>query len=277
MTPPTSAALTGIDTHAHIFERDLPLAAGRRYSPEYDARVEQYLAHLDRFGLSHGVLVQPSFLGTDNRYMVEALSRHPTRLRGTAVVESDIDGAALDTLEEAGVVGIRLNLIGKSPQAYLSVQWQALFAELGRRGWSVEVQRGIDDIAQVVRPILASGVAVVVDHFGLPSGELDPARKGDRALLELAASEDLWVKLSAPYRSKAGLAQAQASLSRLREAFGHSERLVWGSDWPHTRFEAQTDYAAQVAFMEALLPQAEERQRVLCDNPARLFKIERSA
>lgn len=54
MTPMPYAAITGIDTHAHIFRQDLPMVPGRRYSPSYDATVEQYLNHLDACGLSQG-------------------------------------------------------------------------------------------------------------------------------------------------------------------------------------------------------------------------------
>jgi len=46
VTPMPYAGITGIDTHAHIFRQDLPMVPGRRYSPSYDATVEQYLAHL---------------------------------------------------------------------------------------------------------------------------------------------------------------------------------------------------------------------------------------
>ena len=50
-----------IDTHAHIFERGLKLAANIRYSPDYDAKVGDYLAQLDANGMTHGVLVQQVF------------------------------------------------------------------------------------------------------------------------------------------------------------------------------------------------------------------------
>ena len=79
--------MTGIDTHAHVFARGLTLAEGRRYAPDYDAPVEDYLRRLDENGLSHGVLVQPSFLGTDNGFMLDALRRHPDRLRGIEAAE----------------------------------------------------------------------------------------------------------------------------------------------------------------------------------------------
>ena len=268
LQPPT---LTGIDTHAHIFRQDLPMAADRRYSPHYDARVEQYLEHLDRNGLSHGVLIQPSFLGTDNQFMLDALRRYPQRLRGVAVVDAQISEAQLDELAEAGVVGIRLNLIGKSLTDYSGPVWQALFKRLASRGWQVEIQRGIDDVALVAASILACGVRVVIDHFGLPKGGIDVEKPSHQAFLELLGDERVWLKLSAPYRSHSGLAEASRVLAQAREASGGIERFLWGSDWPNTQFEDHTDYDRQVAFIKALLPDAGERAQVLMDNPAKLF------
>ncbi len=83
----STARITGIDTHAHVFERGLPLANARRYAPGYDAPLSAYLAQLDAHGLSNGVLIQPSFLGTDNSYLLAALKQAPQRLRGVAVID----------------------------------------------------------------------------------------------------------------------------------------------------------------------------------------------
>lgn len=267
-------AITGIDTHAHIFRQDLPMVANRRYSPAYDALVEQYLGHLDHHGLSHGVLIQPSFLGTDNSFMVEALRRFPERLRGVAVVDADIEDAQLDALAAAGVVGIRLNLIGKALQDYTGPAWNALFERLARRGWQVEIQRGIDDLAQIVPAIVATGVEVVIDHFGLPNHGIDEQNPNHRAFLQLLGDSRVWLKLSAAYRSQSDLPQATRVLAQVREAAGGLERFLWGSDWPNTQFEDRTHYAEQLALIEALLEPA-ERAQVLVANPARLFGFTR--
>ncbi|QGZ30400.1 amidohydrolase family protein [Stutzerimonas stutzeri] len=264
-------ALTGVDTHAHIFRQDLPMVANRRYSPHYDALVEQYLAHLDRHRLSHGVLIQPSFLGTDNQFMLDALRRYPKRLRAVAVVNAKVSEAHLDELAEAGVVGIRLNLIGKTLTDYSGPAWSGLFQRLATRGWQVEIQRGIEDVAQVVPSILGCGVQVVIDHFGLPTGGIDASRPNHKAFLALLGDERVWLKLSAAYRSQSDLAQASVVLQQVREASGGIDRFVWGSDWPNTQFEQQTDYDRQCAFLHALLPDAGERAQVLTDNPAKLF------
>lgn len=276
MTSLHPPALTGVDTHAHIFRQDLPMVPNRRYSPHYDAQIEHYLEHLDRNGLSHGVLIQPSFLGTDNSFMLEALRRYPQRLRGVAVVDVDVSEAQLDELAEAGVVGIRLNLIGKALANYSGAAWTALFERLAPRGWQVEIQRGIDDVALIVPTILDCGVNVVIDHFGLPSGGLDVLNPNHRAFLELLGNERVWLKLSAAYRSQSDLTQAVQVLAQVREASGGIERFLWGSDWPNTQFEDQTDYDRQVAFFEALLPDTGERAQVLMNNPAKLFSFDAS-
>ena len=264
-------AITGIDTHAHIFRQDLPMVPNRRYSPDYDALIEQYIAHLDRHGLSHGVLIQPSFLGTDNTYMAQALRRFPERLRAVAVVDASVSEGELDALAEVGMVGIRLNLIGKNLADYAGPEWTALFKRLAARGWQVEIQRGFADLALIVPAILACGVDVVIDHFGLPADGIDPQNDAHRTFLSLLGEPKLWLKLSAGYRSGSDLAKAQRLLSQLREAAGGLERFLWGSDWPNTQFEQQTGYVEQVALFEALLPDANERAQVLIDNPAKLF------
>jgi len=87
----------------------------------------------------------------------------------------------------------------------------------------------------------------------------------------LLGDERVWLKLSAAYRSQSNLAQAAQVLAQVREASGGIGRFLWGSDWPNTQFEDQTDYDRQVAFIEALLPDADERAQVLTDNPAKLF------
>jgi predicted TIM-barrel fold metal-dependent hydrolase len=73
----TAPPITGIDSHAHVFVRGLPLASGRRYAPTYEATLDDYRAMLASIGLSHGVLVQPSFLGTDNGFLLSCLDAHP--------------------------------------------------------------------------------------------------------------------------------------------------------------------------------------------------------
>ncbi|WP_421855825.1 amidohydrolase family protein [Marinomonas sp.] len=274
MISDTDMPIKGIDTHAHIFRTDLPMAAERRYAPDYNALAEDFLTQLANHNISYGVLVQPSFLGTDNGFMVQALRQHPEKLKGIAVVDPSISDSELDELDASGVVGIRLNLINKPLENYTSPVWQTFLSKLAKRKWVVEIQRELDDLASFLPAILESGVEVIVDHFGRTLMGIQPTNPAHQDFLDLLSSgAPVWTKISAAYRCNANIEQAQEMLAILRQAYGHSELFLWGSDWPNTQFETQTDYTEQYNFMEALLPSTDERNKVLITNPSKLFRF----
>ena len=246
MRPPT------IDAHAHVFRRGLTLAAKRRYTPNYDAPLELFLEHLDQNGLSHGVLVQPSFLGTDNSYLVESLAQAGDRLRGVAVVDPAVSRHELLRLAQSGVAGIRLNLLGRYLPDLGARDWRVLLEAVVTLGWHVELQRNASDLVNFVPRLLDVGVPVVIDHFGLPDPGAGSSDPGFRELLRFGKSQDVWVKISAPYRNGAdGEQLARQLFPRLRDGFG-LQRLMWGSDWPHTQFESEQSYGNSRKFLTAL-------------------------
>ena len=264
-----------IDTHAHIFRRGLPLAPGARYSSDYDANLEDYLAQLDANGMTHGVLVQISFLGTDNSFILDGIKRSKGRLRGIAVVDPTLAYFDMKELDSAGIVGVRLNLVGRPIPDFTADPWPEHLKRVAALGWQVEVHREAVDIPKIVGPLLASGVNVVVDHFGRYDGAQGVEDPGFRWLLAQGASRRLWVKVSAAYRNGkdgAGEGAAPKAYTMLRDSLG-IDRLLWGSDWPHTAFEKVTNYAAQKAFFEQMVPSADERRQILGTNPAKLFKF----
>ena len=296
-TPPVSApasaghaattTITAIDSHAHVFMRGLPLAEQRRHAPAYDAPLESYLGLLDSCGISHGVLVQPSFLGTDNSHFLQAIARHPDRLRGVAMVSPEITEAALMDLDAQGVVGIRLNLVGLEMPDLTGRAWQTLLARVKALDWHVELHRDITDLPELIEALVPAGCKVVVDHFGRPQPGHDVAADPQfNALLRLAGSGQVWVKLSAAYRhaqearlpdaardsalAAADAAQSRAAAAALLGAFG-AERLVWGSDWPHTQHQHLIGFEGSRALLDDWVPDAAQRQRILVDTPAALF------
>ena len=274
--PARADAPVRIDTHAHVFTRDLTLVGDRRYAPDYDAGIADYLAMLDRNGMTHGVLIQPSFLGTDNGYMVSALKREPKRLRGIAVLAPETDEAAMRDLAGSGIVGLRLNLIGKPDPAFASPVWQAHLARVKALGWQVEVQAEARRLQNLLPPLIEAGVSVVVDHFGRIDPALGTADPGFAQLLAFGAGQRVWVKLSGAYRigqGEDGPRHARDAAARLRDAFG-AQRLVWGSDWPHTQFEAVASPARALADLVTWIPDEAERAIVLGRTPATLFRFD---
>lgn len=266
--------MAAIDTHAHIFERGLRLANVRRYAPDYNALLADYLCMLDRHGIACGVLVQPSFLGTDNSYLLAGLRTCSERLRGIAVVDADVSPAELQRMDAAGIVGIRLNLVGGAAAPdFSSAPWRKLLHRVAEMRWQVEVHCEAGRLPTVLQPLLDAGVNVVVDHFGRPDPALGVIDPGFRFLLKAAATRRVWVKLSGAYRNGAdgrGQQVALDAIPLLRAAFG-MDRLVWGSDWPHTQFEASVDYAQIRQTIDTWLPAPEERRAVLVDTPGALF------
>lgn len=268
------ASMPGIDGHAHVFSRELDLTAARRYSPDYDATLAMYQHELHTHGLSHGVLVQPSFLGTDNRYLLDALRQAPDQLRGVVVVDRDISRDALEEMDRLGVVGIRLNLMGKALPDFSAPPWQTLFRHIAELDWHVELHRPVADMPALVRALMPSGVKIVLDHFGRPDARLGLDQPGFQETLALAQGGQLWMKVSGIYRlegdDRQNLAFARAALPLLMHSFGE-ERLVWGSDWPHTQHEKRVSYGSVVEQLQALGCPEKAMRALLVEAPQMLF------
>lgn len=241
MSAHTNHIPTGWDGHVHVFDPAHPAQAGH-YRPVLRdlPEIEQAAAPL---GVGHLVLVQPSVYGTDNALILRALAREPGRHRGVAVVDTRVTDAELDTMHALGVRGVRFNLVspvGNGPEAF-----RALAPRLKARGWHVQWYARHDQLATIAELHQGSGLTAVLDHLaGLHAGVTadDPAW----AALQRLADQGAWVKLSGWYRL-----QAQAPYDALddhirRVAQTLGERLVWGSDWPHTAFapEALPPYAS---------------------------------
>jgi len=268
--------ITAIDAHAHVFVRGLPLAAQHRHAPDYDATLDAYAGHLLANGISHAVLVQPSFLGTDNRFFLDVAKRYPRRFRGVAVVDCAVTDTELALLDSTGVVGIRLNLIGLPVPQLSAPEWQRLLAHVNALGWHVEVHREAVDLHVVVGPLLEQGCTVVVDHFGRPDPRTGANDPGFGYLLSVAATGRVWIKLSAAYRSASGddgTALGTALTSQLLDAYT-PERLVWGSDWPHTQHQQLVDYDATRRALDQWIPDATQREWILTRSARALYRFE---
>lgn len=249
---------------------------GRRYTPDYDATIGDYLAMLNGNGFSHGVLVQISFFGTDNSYLLEALRQEPARLRGIVVVEPGIKTQDLQTLDNAGVVGVRLNLIGLPDPSLAGTEWQEHLHRLAELDWQVEVQAEARRLPHLLPPLLGAGVRVVVDHFGRPNQAEGIGDPGFRYLLTLAKTRQVWVKLSGAYRNglvEQGEAIAASAAAALLSEFG-ADRLLWGSDWPHTCFEQPGATEAARKALGRWIPLEADRRTVLVDSPRALFRFD---
>lgn len=260
-----------VDTHAHIFSAAGPFTPGARYRPGYDAKVEDWMALWSRVGVTHGVLVQPSFLGTDNSQLLTALQHHSERLRGVVVIDPSVSKPLLQQWDRIGVRGVRLNLIGITDiSIFGGADWLRVFAWMADLGWHLEVQCEGERLMSLFAVLKEVPVTLVIDHFGLP----DPAEKdvcrGVGAIFQEAKRRMVYVKLSAPYRLRGADAGKYAAL--YRDELG-PERLLWGTDWPWTNHESGRSYAACPDMLHAWFASPESRDHILRRAPDALFRF----
>jgi predicted TIM-barrel fold metal-dependent hydrolase len=272
--PDISSPIIGIDSHAHVFSRELNLVSSRRYTPGYDATLAAYQKQLRAHGLSHGVLVQPSFLGSDNSYLLAALQQAPEQLRGVVVVEPLISRATLNSMALSGVVGVRLNLMGKALPDFRERAWKDFFCHIAELDWHVELHRDVKDLPALIQQLMPFGIKLVIDHFGRPDAKSGVDQPGFFELLELALKGPIWMKVSGIYRlsgtPRQNLEFARTALPLLEQSFGPG-RLVWGSDWPHTQHEKSIGFGTVIEQLQALECSTKFIHSLLMQAPRMLF------
>ena len=268
--------IAGADCHAHVFDPGRhPYIARADYEPHPSqaGTPEQFVAVLDAHGFSHGLIVGPAPYRTDNRCLLDAIARMGGRLKGIALVESDVPEKEIARLKEGGVVGVRINLFHEGLAPLTGAAGQRLIAKIKEADWYCQIQYGKDQLAEVAPLLTKSGMKIIVDHCGRPDPARGIAQPGFQALLALGRSTDAVVKLSGPFRYSRQPyphRDTDAFVAALIEAFT-LDRCVWGSDWPFVRLDSRIDYGPTLACLHRWIPDEAARRKVLCDNPSRLF------
>ncbi len=151
-----------VDTHSHVIGGP-PFVAGRSYTPP-PATAAAYLAMLDATGMAYGVLTQVSVHGTDNGLLVDALSANRARLRGIAVIDPDAPERERRALAEAGVVGLRLNVLYGGGIGFARLKdYAALCREMG---WHLQFLIDARELPALAGTLGRLPVPFLVDHMG---------------------------------------------------------------------------------------------------------------
>ena len=268
----------GIDCHVHLCDpARFPYRPEAPYTPT--PAETGTLAMLDRTmaecGLSNAILVGPTagYL-TDNACLLDGLRSAGGRHRGIAVVDPEVSESYLDELARGGVIGIRLDLIGRGIDHLEDGGWR-LIERICARGWLLDLQVEAAQLSGISERLAARGVRGIVDHLGRPDPALGVHQPGFADLLALAATARCWVKLSGPFRfsKHPEFRDADPYARAILDAFG-PDRLVWGSDWPHLRADRRYAHASLLDWLERLVPDHQARRRILWHTPARLFGFE---
>jgi predicted TIM-barrel fold metal-dependent hydrolase len=255
--PRTVLPAGACDCHFHVFREGLPLAPERGYTPSM-ATLADWLALAAGVGLERGVVVQPSVSGTDNRALLEALAAHPGTLRGVVVIEPDTRPEEIARLLSPG--GLRLDDVPR------------LAGLLRPLGWHLQVLLKPEQIETVAALRARHEVLLVIDHLAMirPGHPLAPRAVDE--LQRLLDAPGVFVKVSAPYRLMEGAGYPGVGDIVARLAGSHPQRLLWGSDWPHTALtDAMPDEADLVDTVLDWMPDELLRHRVLVANPESVY------
>ncbi|MER5866226.1 amidohydrolase family protein [Kitasatospora sp. NPDC002040] len=272
-----------VDAHCHVFgpARTFPYAPERKYTPG-DASKEQLFALRDHLGFARNVVVQATCHGADNSALVDALRASGGLARGVATVRPGIPDAELRELHDAGVRGVRFNFVRRLVDVTPRQDLWDVVERIAPYGWHVVVYFEAADLAELRDFLLSVPVPLVVDHLGRPDVTRDPDGPEFGAFLDfLRARPDIWCKVSCPERlsvtgppALAGERSAYRDVvpfaRRVVEEF--SDRVLWGTDWPHPNLvDHMPDDGLLVDFLPHVAPTPELRQRLLVDNPMRLY------
>ena len=168
--------------------------------------------------------------------------------------------------------GVRFNLVSPvGNPVSIATSFNALAPALCELGWHVQWYTGPGAWPTIAALHECSGLVAVLDHLAGWRADSPPTAAQVLALQALAGAGH-WIKLSGWYRlgAQAPYARLHAAIRQAHAWFG--ERMVWGSDWPHTAFAAGSAPAYDSVWTPvAQALDATQQRSVRCVAPAVLY------
>lgn len=232
-----------VDAHAHVWTADVehyPLAPGFTLGDMVPGSftADRLLQISGGCGVGRTVLIQMSFYGFDNTYLLDCLSGYPGVFSGVAQVDEHAAPAAeMVRLRELGVRGVRIRPPRQGDEKWLDGPGMQAMWECGAEH-SMALCPLIDaiDLPAVDRMCQKfPRTPVVIDHCARIGGDGQIRDDHLNALCRLAAHKQTRVKLSAFYylgRKQPPYEDLIPMIRRLCDAFG-PERLMWATDCPY--------------------------------------------
>lgn len=275
-TPPANTC----DTHFHVWGPPhlFPYAESRRYTPPA-APIEHFWAMASVIGVQRGFLLHASAHGFDNAVTLDALARSEGRLRAVLRATDEYDAATLKTLHAQGVRGMRFNFIERLKTSaetglFDTERLQKVAAQVAPLSWFIDLHIESDLVVANADLLRRLPVPIVIDHFAkvnLAAGVDQPTA---RALLDLLGEPNIWIKVSGhPERVSPGGTLAQLTTMARAMIARAPDRVVWGSDWPHSDVYEPGHIPNDGDLMNMVLdfaPDEAARRKILVENPARL-------
>lgn len=258
-----------VDCHHHIFDPRFPKQGKPMRAV---GTVDDYALLKRRLGITRSVVVAPASYGLSNDCLLDALDRFGDDARGVAILPAEATLPEMQALDSARVRGARFYLEKGTPAD------PAALAGFARRAadldWHIEIMpsRG-DALVKAERMLAGLCCPVVIDHLGYtpqPGGTDHPAFDTMRRLMDAG---QVWIKLSGVYfTSQIGFPD-YADVDALAAALAahRPDRVLWGTDWPHSGEAQKPDDARLLDQTARWIPDESKRRAMLVTNPAALY------
>jgi predicted TIM-barrel fold metal-dependent hydrolase len=281
LEPAFAAPPNACDSHFHVFgpAQKYPYGSDIRYTPPYEP-LKLYLKLARRIAFVRYVFVQPSAYGFDNCCMLDSMRElDPAIRRGIIDLdENSTSDRELADLNATGVRGIRVNISPiRKPEAGFAASMLPRIGRLakicGELGWHLDFLTPGWLVSELMPTLRELPVAFSVAHMGLFPAKDGPEQPGFREFLGLVGdgSRRCWVKLTGIYRfsTATDFADVKPIAQVLMDQV--PDQLIWGSDFPHLSFHDRVGTIQLYNLLGEWAPDQGMRQRILADNPARLF------
>jgi len=264
-----------VDAHCHVFGPGdvFPFAPERKYTP-CDASWQQLFALRDFLGFSRNVIVQATCHGADNRALIDAIARSGGKARGVATVKRSVTDEELQALHEGGVRGVRFNFVKRLVDALPFDSLSEIAERVAKLGWHIVIYFEADDLKDYFSFFTSLPTTVVVDHMGRPDVTKDAFGADFDLFVKLMEHDNFWCKTTCPERlSKLGPPAYDDVVPFARRIVeGFSDRVLWGTDWPHPNLKSHMpDDGHLVDFIPKIAVTEDLQHRLLVANPMRLY------
>jgi predicted TIM-barrel fold metal-dependent hydrolase len=228
-----------------------------------------------KIGVERAVIVNASVHGTDNRVALDAIAVSGGRYRAVANIDDTITERGLEDLHNGGFRGCRFNFVrhlGGVPDMKVFDRVVAMVAPLN---WHIDLHFDAVDLPEFAPMLDRLPVAYTIDHMGRVKASDGLDQKPFRILIDLMKrDEKCWVKVCGAERVSSSGPPFEDAVSFAREIVETApDRVIWGTDWPHPNVKVMPNDGDLVDLIPLFAPEPDLQQKVLVDNPARLFEF----
>jgi predicted TIM-barrel fold metal-dependent hydrolase len=246
-----------IDAHVHVWTPDTaryPLAPGFNKENMKPASFtpQELFEHCKPAGVGRVNLIQMSFYGFDNSYMLDMIAKYPDVFVGTAVINplGKDPAREMDELAKKGVRAFRIHpKLSEQPiDKWLRGEgFKKMFAAGARNNQAMACLIGPDALAELDRMCTEyPDTPVIIDHLCRIGADGEIREKDVERLCSMAKHKKVMLKVGAFYalgKKKPPYDDLNPLIKKAVSAFG-PRRCMWESDCP---FQVQGEHTYQAS------------------------------